>query len=572
MTSSFGADQTQDLAGRLKALLNPPSTSTLAATPDDAEMSAFVRSLVPADSPGTAASILDHLEEGIRESGFGQNELPAPLVSALSSLSKQAGRGSSTATDHATSPAFSEEVGDRVDTGRLYAKLRRCVDKGDAETLCGIWTDHKARLTSPSDGKAETEWKNEMLAKILSACLRCERKFRPAGLKSTINEIVACAPKPLSTSLLNVILAHRAQIDEDGLQEDEGEVEGQSGEVPPYPNGGEPSKPALRALRLAWNMAGEQGARKDIRSYMIYMEGLARSGDIACLQETWSALLANTDLKKEIMAEKDATYPPVPAFNHMLSSALLIPKTGPPVALELFGRAIHSGTPSVNIVTINTVLRHHARMADIPSMTSLFSLAGQKGLKPDVVTYTTLVQGLLRADRVEMAKKVLSKMLSEGLEPNERMCSLLVSDLARSGSQAGLQRAEEMMSEMRRKGMSVTQVTWTSLISGYFRGGWEADAWSTIERMGRSKARLNRVGYNMILKQGQGAWCVKVFQKMVSEGVLPNSDTFVIVLAPLVHKKQWSEADKVVQEMKRMGYSPDKGALRRLVNRVETRR
>jgi pentatricopeptide repeat protein len=211
-------------------------------------------------------------------------------------------------------------------------------------------------------------------------------------------------------------------------------------------------------------------------------------------------------------------------------------------------------------------------MADIKSMTNLFSLASKRGLKPDVVTYTTLVQGLLRANRVDMAKGVLSKMLSEGLEPNERMCSLLVSDLARSGSQAGLQRAEEMMSEMRRKKMSVTQATWTSLISGYFRGGWETDAWSAVERMGRSGISLNRVGYNIILKQGQGRWCLKVFERMVKEGVSPNNDTFVIVLTPLVHKKQWAEADKVIQEMERLGFRAEKGTLSRLVSRVEARR
>jgi pentatricopeptide repeat protein len=47
--------------------------------------------------------------------------------------------------------------------------------------------------------------------------------------------------------------------------------------------------------------------------------------------------------------------------------------------------------------------------------------AGKLGLKPDIITYTTLVQGLLRAGQIDMAKNTLRTMHESGLEPNERM-------------------------------------------------------------------------------------------------------------------------------------------------------
>lgn len=293
-------------------------------------------------------------------------------------------------------------------------------------------------------------------------------------------------------------------------------------------------------------------------------------------------------------------FPPTYALNLMISSALLIPKTGPPLALELFAQASRpdSSTPC-NLVTINTVLRHYARLADIPLMTSLFNLAKELKLQPDIITYTTLVQGLLRAGRLDLTKSVLNTMSQQGLDPNERMCSMFVSDLAQGGDRTGLTRAEEMLAEMRRRRMKVGMITWTGLISGYFRGGWEKDGWNAVQRMNAAGLKLDRVGYNIILRQAGGldssrgkrgakgvsstsgggvggreteSWGMGVFRQMIRDGVRPNSDTYTIVLGAMVRSGRWDEADKVIQEMQRQGYKVEKGNLRSLINKIKARK
>lgn len=520
---------------------------------------------------------LDDLERGVGESGFRRNEIPLPIAAALLILDIQTGRNTLSGYNtpaigkvityiqtHLSGTLHSTQLEDvrlansvkEIDTARLYAQLSRCTDKGDEAGLKRIWSEYQPRLLGEDRDLAK---RDEVWAKILSACLRCERNFTATRLKDTTRDINSSTPIPFPTPILNVLLAHRANFtDSERSTKDEEGIDGWDRE------GGSPH---VSVLRQTWATAKYQGATMDVRSYMIYMEGLGKAADIEGLQEAWNELV----LDKSCQGTHQGSYPPIIAFNHMLSCALLVSKTGPPVALDKFDQAIQNGT-EINIVTINTILRHHARMADIPAMNSLFSLASKKGLQPDVVTYTTLVQGLLRAERVDMAKNVLSKMLAQGLEPNERMCSLLVADLARTGSQTGLQRAEEMMSEMRRKGMLITQVTWTSLISGYFKGGWDQDAWAAVDRMKRGGWALNRVGYNMILKQGSGRWSVRMMERMIDEGVLPNSDTFAIVLMPLVTSEQWDEAGRVVNTMREMGFRAEKGALARLVRKVDSRR
>jgi pentatricopeptide repeat protein len=217
-------------------------------------------------------------------------------------------------------------------------------------------------------------------------------------------------------------------------------------------------------------------------------------------------------------------------------------------------------------------------------MSALFALAEKFNFKPDVITYTTLVQGLLRAGEMEMAKKALGAMAAQGIEPNERMCSMLIADLAKSGLRSGLTNAEDMLADMRRRKMKVGVVTWTGLISGYFRGGWEDDGWAAVRRMETQGLRLNRVAYNVILRQAgespragsasgpKESLPVKLFKRMIDEGVQPSSDTFVILLTPMVRGKRWNETDWVIKKMEKVGFVPEKAALRTLLRKIRLRR
>jgi pentatricopeptide repeat protein len=261
----------------------------------------------------------------------------------------------------------------------------------------------------------------------------------------------------------------------------------------------------------------------------------------------------------------------------MISCAFLVPLAGSRVALELFAQAA-SPTSSIpcDLITVNTVLRHYARAADVQAMNSLFSLAANLKLKPDIITFTTLVQGLLRADEIDMAKRALTAMHSLGVVANERMYSMLIADLAKSGSRQGLKNAEEMMATMKPSGLKAGIVTWTGLISGYFKGGWVDDGWDAIRRMGETGLKLNRVGYNVVLRQAQEraevGLPVRLLRKMVSDGARPNGDTWAIVLGPMVKGKRWDEAKQVVGEMDKLGFRPETTALRGLVGRVREAR
>lgn len=266
----------------------------------------------------------------------------------------------------------------------------------------------------------------------------------------------------------------------------------------------------------------------------------------------------------------------------MIQSSILVAPNGPAVALELFHQAIqpNSAIPC-DIITINIVLRHYARKGTLADMQGLFALASRLNLKPDVTTYITLIQGLLRVGQIEMAKGTLNAMNRAGIPTSERLCTLLISDLAKTGTVTGLKHAEDLMREMKRTGLDVGVHAWTALISGYFRGGWIQDGWDAVRRMDEAQLKFNLVTYNLVLQQaGEKAsvdnsgipTTMTIFSRMIQEGVRPSSDTYIILLTPLMRNKLWTEADKVVAMMEKLRFMPDKKPLRELLKKVKFRR
>jgi pentatricopeptide repeat protein len=214
-------------------------------------------------------------------------------------------------------------------------------------------------------------------------------------------------------------------------------------------------------------------------------------------------------------------------------------------------------------------------------------------------------------------------MSEQGIQPNEHTAGLLISDLVRKGDRNGLLAAEDLMKEMKRMGMMVGVVPWTSLIGGYYRGGWLADAKQALARMKGQRVELNRVGYNMLLREAgriasrppstsipHSRWMrpnanqsairdmldqnaqrsadlaqqvyqdstrrmadtmLVLFQEMdkAQPRVEANADTYTIMLQALVQHQRMEEADWVLGKMREHGYTPEKATLRTWVRRVE---
>jgi pentatricopeptide repeat protein len=567
------------------------------------------------------------------------------LDSVLEDLSLD--RGSSHYTDTITTLMGRKTLSDLPPTlDALRSRLTTIVQNGTDEqaiTLYEVFRGYQ-RIPDPHFPQSTTlldpSIKNDVLSRFLYAFTSTrfgkDAPIQPLKLELMRQEVLRELDRPWGLDVWHSLVAHRARALEDSpMLEDGSEVismleyqeqlavqaesrrksEGEgrsangsgSGSGPWVREGGGkvdlgPTRreAALERLTGTWQLLSEEGVKRDMKLYMLMIEGYGRLGDLEGLQRIWNELVNDGECARDYRADigdresiplvlglmtciAKAPFPTTKALNHMISACLLIAKTGPPFALQLFDQACapNSMTPC-DLITINVVLRHYARQADIPRMKQLFLLASKLDFKPDAITYTTLIQGLLRAGADEQAKMALDNMVSAGIDITERMCSMLIADLSKEGHKTGLSHAEEMLNEMKRRRFAVTVVTWTTLISGYFRGGWESNAWQAVKRMEDNGVYLNRVAYNVILREAGRARSsggfenaegplIKIFRRMVREGTEPNGDTYYIVLDALSRGKKWKEAGEVVREMNRFGWKPEKGNLKKVLWQLEGR-
>jgi pentatricopeptide repeat protein len=450
---------------------------------------------------------------------------------------------------------------------------------------------------------------------------------RKAQVSTNLNGLLSLLPSPTPLPICQTLLSHYARSDAVEF--------------------GNTSRSSLAALRATWERMREEGVKKDAKTYMMYMEGLGRKGDFEGLKEAWEELRVDEACRQSWEQEEKAKlgggcgvaddrvcsflvgrgdshsilcrptasscssippYPPISTFNMFISHLLLLPEgQGTDLALSLFEYLASPNNPyEPDMVTVNTVLRHYAKQKDTAGMLDLLQRLPAIGpsLKPDVVTYTTVIGGLLDAGQRDAARSLIDVMQNEGIEPNLHTYSLLIADLARTGQRQQIMAAEELMRKLPEQGMKPTEVTWTSLIGGYFKGGYVADAWRTLATLRATGVALNRVTYNMILRWcagmpsnehldgptvryinkalgigagggGQrrlrGHVCLDVLEAMRAAHVQPNEDSWFIVLDGLARAQRWDEAREVMDEMRRRRFvvSPD-SALGRVVRRIRS--
>lgn len=600
---------------------------------------------------GRLNTLLEGLEQGLKSyqrSGIGYR-VPVPLVAAWTVLRAKLGITAPPAAvfvwpraetvtryidrfaaarglpEVSYAPGLASLMGARIPelpvTIDLFEeKLRHTVHTGTEDAIIEIWRQVRDHIGSTDRDQPMPTWLADETerARALTSMLRAIRAAKfgeeppldPERLERASDELLSIFPRPLPRSVLHTLVANRARvIGVAPAMESGSDVVALDRENDTEDRANERSNraKALKLLHETWKQVNESGTVKDVKLYMLYLEGLGRLGDLATLKITWNQMVQDKECRALYMEEgamdegelgeashvrladraddqrsSEPQFPPTRALNQMIQSAMLIPGLGPSTALELFRQAsLPNSAIKCNIWTINIVLRYYARLADFTNMQSLMGTADSLGLKPDLVTYATLVQGLLRTNQLEMAKATLETMVKEGFEPNEQICTILVADLARTGTTVGLKHAEELMKEMQRRKFHVGVITWTALISGYFRGGWEEDGWDAVRRMEDSGNKLTRPGYNTLLVRAGSHVefdrhsrpnSMRIFEKMVREGVRPTGDTYLIVLTPLVKARWWNETDKVVAVMDELRFTPEGGALKDLLKKIKFRR
>lgn len=71
-----------------------------------------------------------------------------------------------------------------------------------------------------------------------------------------------------------------------------------------------------------------------------------------------------------------------------------------------------------NVVTFSTLINGYIKANNIDEVVKVFQEMPSKGIVPDVVTYNNLVDGLCKANRLQLARQLFNEMQVHGNTPD----------------------------------------------------------------------------------------------------------------------------------------------------------
>jgi hypothetical protein len=202
----------------------------------------------------------------------------------------------------------------------LENRLAQMRASRDKQGRFDLWTQLCEDLrihNKDTQGLLDPTIRSNVLAVFLNAFMTpASRQIKwQDAINEVIDEILRLFPRPLPRNVHHLLLARRARLSLEENEENDRE-EGLGVEEPGFGEGRDvrslDEQPVLvraqdrhqaRAnLHAAWKDAGEAG--RDLKMYMLYMEGLGRMGDLQGLQSAWNALVADETCRQMYLAEE----------------------------------------------------------------------------------------------------------------------------------------------------------------------------------------------------------------------------------------------------------------------------
>jgi pentatricopeptide repeat protein len=255
------------------------------------------------------------------------------------------------------------------------------------------------------------------------------------------------------------------------------------------------------------------------------------------------------------------------------------------------------GIPKLSIDIINAVTVGFLRKRKPEAAYRVLGWAGKYGISPDVSTYNILLRPLIRDGRAKDAAALLRQMHSAGLQADVVTFTTILDEILRTsgnttpetvkrtvsdvfrymdetGVQAtihtygklihymlqiptgGLVAVNLVMEHMAKQGLQPSAYVYTSLVQHYFNeqpANLEAVD-SLLERVRREHVKMDSIFWDRVIegyaKTGDTASALRILGKINSEGGVAGWHTLRAVLSALAEGQEWEAAKTLVRNTK----------------------
>lgn len=145
------------------------------------------------------------------------------------------------------------------------------------------------------------------------------------------------------------------------------------------------------------------------------------------------------------------------------------------------------------------------------------------GVKPDVVTFSTIMNAWSSAGLMEKCQEIFNDMVKAGIEPDIHAFSILAKGYARTGEP---EKAEWLLTSMAKSGLFPNVVIFTTIVSG----------WCMVSKMEHA---------------------MRVYKNMCDAAISPNLKTFETLIWGYGEARQPWKAEDLLETMEEKGVLPE---------------
>ncbi|KAG0631017.1 hypothetical protein M758_1G221100 [Ceratodon purpureus] len=156
-------------------------------------------------------------------------------------------------------------------------------------------------------------------------------------------------------------------------------------------------------------------------------------------------------------------------------------------------KQVFDGIRDRNIISWTAMIEAFVAEGQNLEAYNCFEMMKQAGLKPDKVTFVSLLNAITNPKLLPKGQKVHAEIVEAGLELEPRVGTSLVGMYSKCGD---VPKAREIFDRLPGKNV----VTWTLLIAGYAQQGQIVVAYELLEKMQREGVQPNKITYASILQ------------------------------------------------------------------------
>ncbi|KAL8155956.1 hypothetical protein AgCh_001128 [Apium graveolens] len=227
-------------------------------------------------------------------------------------------------------------------------------------------------------------------------------------------------------------------------------------------------------------------------------------------------------------------------------------------ALVMFDKMLHL-KPLPNVIHFNKLLAALVKMKQHSLAVSIFRNMCAKNIPLNVFTFNTAINCFCHLNRLDYAFSLLAAITKRGFLPDVVTYTTLIRGLI---SQHNLVEAQLLFTNLIRfKLIQPNVVTYTTIIDGFCKGGHPSAAVKLFRYMDKKGCKPDTVTYSIIIdslcKCRLLDQAMVLLRQMTNKGILPNVITYSSLIQGLCDFNRWQDVRGLLREMDISNISPD---------------